>query len=234
LRPGCTVLIAGSRQGLGRALAEHYARHGHTVFGLSRGDSDFIHEHYHHILTDVTEETLVQRAFESISAFGGSLDVVIYSAGMKSNNYALLTTPTQAEDMIRTNLLGAFLVTRHAIKLMKRHRFGRFIYLSSIAVPLGSPGSVVYGASKAGLEQMAFALSREFPQDNITFNTLGISIFPSPMVEALSEKVLDDTRVALVKRETLELGEVVGAVDFFASDAARQITGQTIYFGGVR
>jgi len=234
LRPGCTILIAGSRQGLGRALAEHYVGRGHYVFGLSRRESDLVHPRYQHVCADVTQEDSVQEAFAKIQASAASLEVLIFSAGLKTSNYALLTTKSQAADMLHTNLLGPFLVTRHAVRQMKRNRFGRLIYLSSIAVPLGTVGSVMYGASKAGLEQMAFALSREFPRDNITFNALGISIYPSAMVEELGEKALAETRAALVKAEMLQLDEVTGAIDFFASDAARQITGQTLYFGGVR
>ena len=233
MRPGCTILVAGSRQGLGRALAEHYAKTGHTVFGLSRGESDLVHERYHHICADVTKEDMVKEAIARI-ADAGSLDVLIYSAAVLSLGYALLLPTTQVENMLRTNLLGGFLVTRHALRLMKRNRFGRMIYFSSIAVPLGSPGNVVYAASKAGLEQMAFSLAREFPGDNITFNTVGISTYASPMLQSLSEKALSETRASLVKPDTLQLDELVGAIDFFASDAARQITGQTIYFGGVR
>jgi beta-ketoacyl ACP reductase len=117
---------------------------------------------------------------------------------------------------------------------MKRHGFGRVIYLSSVVVPLGEAGSVIYGAGKAGLEQMAFSLSREFAKDNITFNVLGLSIYRSRMTQAMSEAVLDSTRSALIKQTDMELDELVGAIDFFASDAARQITGQTLYFGGAR
>jgi 3-oxoacyl-[acyl-carrier protein] reductase len=234
LKPGCTILIAGCRQDLGRALAAHYAERGHRVFGLSRRESDFVHPRYQHICADVPLEDSVREAFAKIKVAASSLDVLIVSAGLNTNNYALLTTHGQAADMLNTNLLGPFLVTRHAVRQMKQNRFGRLIYLSSVAVPLGSVGSVMYGASKAGLEQMAFALSREFARDNITFNALGISIYPSTMVKDLGEKALAETRAALVKPEMLQLWEIVGAIDFFASDAARQITGQTLYFGGVR
>ena len=225
--------MVGSRQGLGRALAEYYVERGHPVIGLSRRTSDLVHTNYRHICADVTQEDSVQDAFAEIAA-ASSLDVLIFSAGLKTSNYALLTTHSQAANMLNTNLLGAFIVTRHAVRQMKRNRFGRLIYLSSIAVPLGSAGSVMYGASKAGLEQMAFALGREFARDNITFNALGISIYPSEMTENLGEKILIETRASLVKPDTLQIDEVAGAIDFFASEAARQITGQTLYFGGVR
>lgn len=81
---------------------------------------------------------------------------------------------------------------------------------------------------------MAFSLSREVRQGDITFNTLGISLYPSGMTEAVGGKALEEARAALVKGDVLTLDEVTGAIDFLASAAARQITGQTIYFGGVR
>ncbi len=233
MRPGCTILIVGSRQGVGRALSEHYARSGHTVFGFSRGESDFVHDRYRHICCDVTKEDSLKRAFEQI-AQSGSLDVLIYSAALYAPAHTLLLSGGKAEEMLRTNLLGAFLVSRHALRIMKRKGFGRLIYFSSIAVPLGSAGSAVYGASKAGVEQLAFSMSRDFPADNITFNTIGISTFASPMLDRLSEKALNEAKALLAKPAAVQTGELVAAIDFFASDAAHQVTGQTIYFGGVR
>ncbi len=226
-------MIAGSRQGVGRALAAHYANAGHTVFGLSRGETDFVHQRYRHIRADVTKEDTLKLAFAEI-ADAGSLEVVIYSSALNSPGLALLVRSSQLEDMLRTNLLGAFLVSRHALRLMKRSGFGRLIYFSSIAVPLGSAGTAMYGASKAGVEQLAFSLSREFSRDNITFNTVGISAFASPMLDSINQKALDEARAHLVKPDLVQLDELVAAVNFFSSDAARQITGQNIYFGGVR
>jgi len=233
LRTGCTILIAGSRQGVGRALAEHYANAGHTVFGLSRGETDFVHQRYRHIRADVTKEDTLKLAFAEI-ADAGSLEVVIYSSALNSPGLALLVRSSQVEDMLRTNLLGAFFVSRHALRLMKRSGFGRLIYFSSIAVPLGSAGTAMYGASKAGVEQLAFSLSREYSRDNITFNIVGISAFASPMLDSINQKALDEARALLAKPDLVQLDELVAAVNFFASDAARQITGQNIYFGGVR
>jgi 3-oxoacyl-[acyl-carrier protein] reductase len=233
VKPESTILIAGSRQGVGRALTEHYSRVGHTVFGLSRNSSDFAHDRYHHICADVTKEDSLKPAFERI-AQDGSLDVLIYSAAVYTPAHSLLLNGSKAEEMLRTNLLGAFLVSRHALRLMKRGGFGRLIYFSSIAVPLGSAGSAVYGATKAGVEQLAFSMSRDFAADNITFNTIGISTFASPMLDRLSEKALSEAKASLVKSAAVEVDELAAAVDFFASEAARQITGQSLYFGGVR
>ena len=233
MKPGATILIAGSRQGVGRALAEHYSRAGHTVFGLSRNPSELVHDQYRHICADVTKDESLKPAFEQVAQLG-SLDVLIYSAAVYTPAHSLLLSSSKAEEMLRTNLLGAFLVSRHALRLMKRGGFGRLIYFSSIAVPLGSAGSAVYGATKAGVEQLAFSMSRDFAADNITFNTIGISTFASPMLDRLSERALSEAKASLVKPAAVQLEELIAAVDFFASDTARQITGQSIYFGGVR
>lgn len=231
---GWALAITGSRRGLGRALCEHYLQAGHPVFGVSRQASDLAHPGYRHFCADVADDKALRAAFAAIGA-AGELHTLINAAGAKTSSHSLLTGVAQAEEMIRTNLLGAFLATRHALQIMKRRRFGRVISLSSIAVPLGSRGSVVYGATKAGLEQMAYAFSREFARDDITFNTIGISVYPdSLMVQALDPAAMQETRAALIKPDDLTIGEIAAAVDFFASPAARNITNQTVYFGGLR
>ena len=226
------ILIAGSSRGIGRELAHHYAEDGHFVAGFSRGESDLVHERYRHFHADVTDAGQVQQVFSRL--VGTPPNVLIYCAGSKSNSFALLMSVKDADEMLRTSILGAFITTRSAVRVMKRHGFGRVIYLSSVVVPLGEAGSVIYGSGKAGLEQMAFSFSHEFAKDNITFNALGLSIYRSGMTQAMSEAVLENTRSALVKQTDMELDELVGAIDFFASDTARQITGQTLYFGGAR
>lgn len=229
------LLVTGSSSGIGLRLAAHYADRGSLVYGISRRDSDFQHEHYRHLVADITDEPSVREAMNRIYFEAGRLDVLINNAATKINSYALLTTGPQARTILLTNLFGAFLVSREAIKLMKRRRFGRVISFSSVAVRLGSAGSVLYGAGKAGLEQLMFGLSRELKADNITFNTLGISAFrESGMVASLSQKALGEAAAFLSKPEPLEIEEIVHGIDFFASRHAGNLTGQTLYFGGTR
>ena len=234
MKSGSTILIAGSRQGVGRTLSEHYARAGYPVFGISRNRSDLAHENYHHLCADVTNDESVKAAFQQIAQAAIPLQVLIYSAAVYTPAHPLLLSGGKAEEMIRTNLLGAVLVSRHALRLMKRGGFGRLIYLSSIAVPLGSAGSAVYGATKAGVEQLAFSMARDFVGDDITFNTIGISMFASPMLDSLSAKALGQAKSSLVKPDAIGVDELAATIDFFSSHEARQITGQAIYFGGVR
>ena len=102
-------------------------------------------------------------------------------------------------------------------------------------VPLGSPGAAIYGAGKAGLEQLMYTLAHELRSEDITFNTIGISsVAETGMVAALSEDALRQTAQALPKPAPLETAELALAVDFFASKQASKITGQVLYFGGIR
>jgi 3-oxoacyl-[acyl-carrier protein] reductase len=230
-----TMLITGSRRGIGRAVARHYAECGDLVFGISRSESDFEHGNYRHLVADISDEAAVRAAVGRISAEAGRLDVLINNAGVRSSSYALLATASQAREMLGTNLLGAFVISREAIKVMRRRRFGRVISFSSVAVPLGSAGAALYGATKAGLAQLMYGLSVELSADDITCNTIGISSFEdSGMVAALNEAALRDAKQRLPKPAQLDISEIVHAIDFFASREAKNITGQVLYFGGVR
>ena len=117
---------------------------------------------------------------------------------------------------------------------MQRQRYGRIVNFSSINVPLGSVGSALYNASKAGVEAMARALTRECGNVDITINTLGLSLVAnSGMLDSLSPKALAAKQEALLKPKVLEVEEIMHAINFFASPLARNISCQTVYFGGV-
>jgi 3-oxoacyl-[acyl-carrier protein] reductase len=229
------ILITGSSRGLGRALAELYTNQGLTVFGCSRSEVDFKHEGYHHIVMDISTEEGVNALFTELSKYDVRPDVLINNAGTKRDSVALLATLEQAQDMMSSNFFGAFLVMREAAKLMKRARFGRIVNISSMAVPLAGIGNGLYAATKAAVEQFSQSLSREFARDDITVNTIGVSVFEdSTMVQDIDPTILKKARGNLLKPSALSVREISHAINFFADPKARNITGQTVYFGGVR
>ena len=107
--------------------------------------------------------------------------------------------------------------------------------MTSINVPMASVGGVAYNASKAGLDAMMRTLVNEIgPAEDITLNALGLSLVAqSGMVEGLSEAALVAKVSRLPKPALLEVAEIIHALDFLAAPEARNITGQTLYFGGV-
>ena len=235
MQPTHTLLITGASHGLGRALAETYAKAGHRVFGCGRSNSDLIHENYRHIIADINDDDTVRGLFKEIVAAGGLVDVLINNAGLTLSRPAMLTTTPEAEKIMRTNVLGAFAVMRETIKHMKRTRHGRIINISSINVPLGSTGGAVYNASKAALENLGHTLSREVARDDITLNTIGLSVVANTgMTDELNDKSLKEKQAGLVKPKLIDVTEITHTIDFIISEEARNITNQIIYFGGVR
>jgi 3-oxoacyl-[acyl-carrier protein] reductase len=186
-------------------------------------------------VVDVSDEASVVAMFASIRAIGWAPRLLINNAGLSQKSLAVFTTGASARQILEVNLVGAFVVSREAVKAMQRQRFGRIVNLSSINVPLASAGGAIYNASKAGLESLGVSLAGECRQYDITINSIGLSLVAGTgMVESLDEKALEAKKVQLIKPKPIETAEIVAAIDYFASDTARNVTGQVLYFGGVR
>lgn len=231
--PEISFLVTGSSRGLGRLLAEEYLSKGVKIFGCSRNPSTINNPNYKHFMIDITDEASVVSMFKEISLLKTRLDLVINNAGLTQASLGVLTSAKTAHEIINTNVLGAFLVTREALKLMQRQRYGRIINFSSINVPQGSVGSSLYTASKAALESMALTLSRENAKADITINTIGLSVVDKTgMLDSLSPRALTEKQNLLLKPDLLKVDEIIHAIDFFSSPIAKNICAQTIYFGG--
>jgi 3-oxoacyl-[acyl-carrier protein] reductase len=229
------VLVTGSSRGVGRGLVEALIAEGDCVYGCSRSsEQPLVHERYRHLSVDVANEAAVRTMLNEIVTAHGRLDVVVNNAGVSLSRLALFTPASDFLRVLEANLVGAFIVMRESIRFMKRAKFGRIINFSSINVPLASVGGASYNASKAALENLCITLSRECADDDITINCIGLSLVgESGMVDALSEEALAAKQQQLIKPSLLSVEDVLHAVNFFASPNARNITGQTIYFGGV-
>ena len=229
------ILITGTSRGIGLALARHYAEKGYSTFGCSRSDTDILHENYKHFVCDLNDEPSVLKMFSQLSKQGRDLDILINNAGVSQSRFALLTDAGTAERVLRDNFLPTFLATREALKIMSRNNHGRIINFSSINVPLGSAGSVVYNAAKAAIESISHGLANELENKNITINTIGISLVSGDgMAAQLSANDIANKKNRLAKSDPLEIEEIIHAIDFFTSNKAGNITDQVLYFGGPR
>ena len=114
--------------------------------------------------------------FKEANLWGDPISLLINNAGKSQNTLGILTPSQVAVDIIESNLLGNFFVTREALKIMQRKNFGRVINFSSINIPLKSVGSAIYNASKAGIDAMSKVLVRECGKYDITINTIGLSL----------------------------------------------------------
>ena len=227
------LLVTGSRKGIGRHLAEHYARAGYRVVGCSRQAVEFTLDGYEHVCLDVVDEPAVLNLFRHIRQRHGRLDVLLNNAGVAAMNSALLTPLRQAQQLLNTNLAGAFLFCREAAKLMQTRRWGRIVNFTTVAVPLRLPGEAVYVASKAGVVALTQVLAHELGPLGITVNAIG----PTPIETDLIRHVPPAKIQSLIARQAVrrmgQFSDVVNIVDFFLRPESDFITGQVLYLGGV-
>lgn len=227
------VLVTGSRKGIGRFLAEHFARRGAIVVGCSRQPPDWHVDGVTHHSVDVTNEDAVRELFKVIQRDYGRLDVAINNAGVAAMNHSLLTPLSTVDRIFATNFTGTFLIARESAKLMQRRRFGRIVNLSTVAVPLQLEGEAVYAASKSAVEMLTRVLARELGELGITCNALGPSPIETDLIRGVPPDKIESIRQRLAIKRLGRYEDVANVVDFFVDPKSDYVTGQVIYLGGV-
>jgi 3-oxoacyl-[acyl-carrier protein] reductase len=228
------VIVTGARRGVGRLLSDHFLAQGAQVIGFSRHEEEEPRPAAFTGLTvDVADPESVARAFEQVRKRFGRVDIVINNAAVLTSQYAMIMPAGAAKSMLDTNILGTFLVSREAAKLMRKTKWGRIINIGSMAASLEPMGDSVYAATKAAISTLANVMAREFAALNITCNTLGISGIASDMLAQLPKDKIDAVIKGLPLPRYAEADDIFNVVDFFASERSGYITAQTVFLGGV-
>jgi 3-oxoacyl-[acyl-carrier protein] reductase len=226
------VLITGASRGIGAHLVRHHLDQADVVVGCARGAAPLEHERYVHAQMDVADESAVRSLCGDIRRRFGKLDVLINNAGIAGMNPVALTPFESARDIFTTNVLGTFLMTRAAIRLLRHSKAGRIVNFTTVAVPLRLEGEALYAASKSAVETFTKIVAREVGRFGITCNAIG----PSPVRTRLVGGVPPDVMDRLIGRQAIprwaELHDVTNVIDFFLRPASAMVTGQVVYLGG--
>lgn len=231
---GKSIIVTGSRRGVGHSIAEYMLAQGGRVFGFSRGESTISHSNYAHYSLDVGNAKDVQSAFFKISKETDAVDIVINNAAVLTSQYALIMPAVNAQAMVDTNLLGTFFVSREAAKIMKKSkRGGRIINIGSMAASLEPIGDSIYAACKAGVSTLANVMAKEFGSFGVTCNTLGITAIDSDMLAQLPREKIDQIIQSLPIPRYATIDDILNVINFFASERSSYITAQTVFLGGI-
>ena len=227
------VLITGTSRGVGQYLVTHFVRRGDIVIGCSRGNVKVDLPNYQHFTLDVTDEMAVRQMVQNIRHAYGRLDILINNAGIASMNHILLVPTDTARRLFEINVLGTFIVSREAARLMEQNLYGRIINIGTVAVPMRIEGEAIYAASKNAIVSFTQILARELAPFNITCNLVGPAPIQTDMLSGLPQEKIAQIVDRLAIKRLCYVEDVANVVDFFVSRRSDYVTGQTIYLGGV-
>ncbi len=230
---GKVVIITGSRRGVGKTIAQHFLDNGAQVIGFSRGASTIEHSSYYHYQVDVGDPESIFQGFALLRKKFTAIQIVVNNAAVLTSQYSMIMPPAAAQAMVNVNLLGPFLVSREAAKMMRKTKWGRIINIGSMAASLEPVGDSVYAACKAGLSTLANVMAKEFASMNVTCNTLGINAIESDMLFQLPREKIEDIIASLPVPRFSRPEDILNVIDFFASERSSMITAQTVFLGGV-
>ena len=235
------ALVTGASQGIGRACAIELARRG-KVLALAARNIERLGEVCGEIeqaggkakafALDVSSEASIKACAKAVLAEFGRVEILVNNAGITRDGLAMRMKRADWDDVLTTNLTGAFLLTQAVMPSLLKTRWGRVINITSVVGEMGQAGQSNYAASKAGLIGLTKSLARELASRSVTVN----AVAPGYIETAMTAVLNDEQRNAMSAH--IPLGrpgtdvEIAHAVAFLASEEAGYITGHTLDVNG--
>ncbi len=235
------AFITGASRGIGRACALALADAGARVALAARnlaqleelagqvraGGGDAFP-----VAIDMLDAESLREAFARTAKEFGPIAILVNNAGITKDGLALRMKREDWDNVLATNLTGAFLAIQQVLPAMMRERWGRIINISSVVGEMGNPGQANYVASKAGLIGLTKAIAQEMGSRNITVNAVAPGFIETDMTGKLSAELKENMLGHIPLKRIGKPEDVAAAVRFLASEEASYITGHVLDVNG--
>lgn len=241
LLEGKVALITGATRGIGKGIAEVFAKEGAQVAFTYAGSVDkanALEEELGKITTvksyqsDASDYDAAQKLAADVLADFGKIDILINNAGITRDNLMLRMSKDDWDTIIKVNLDSVFNLTKAVIKPMMKARSGSIINMTSIVGVKGNAGQANYAASKAGVIGFSKSIALELGSRNIRCNAIAPGFIETEMTAALDEKTVQGWRDAIPLKRGGQPEDVANACVFLASDMSSYISGQVLNVDG--
>ncbi len=241
------VLITGAIGGLGNEELRVFAEEGADIAINHLNTPEFITKAekliedltvqyggtYRHYAADVTNEDAVNSMMNQITEEFGRIDILVNNAGIMRPSITWKTPLELWQRTIDINLTGAFLCTKAAVPYMRKQKYGRIIFLSSVGGLSGIKANASYCASKAGVIGLMKPLVKEVADSGITVNCVAPGFIAAGMMDGVDNSVIDKELLPFIPMAKMgQAADVAKAIAFLASDDASYITGEVLRVDG--
>ncbi|MCR1898142.1 3-oxoacyl-[acyl-carrier-protein] reductase [Irregularibacter muris] len=237
-----TAVISGGSRGIGRAIAIYLAKLGANVaINYNNNDKaasavvqeiELMGRKAIAFKADVSKNEEVQLFIDKVLKEYGSIDILVNNAGITRDNLLARMKENDWDDVLNTNLKGAFLMTKAVIRAMMKKRKGKIINISSIVGSTGNAGQSNYSAAKAGLIGFTKSIAKEVAPRGIQVNAIAPGFIQTDMTEVLPENVKEQLLNNIPAKRFGDPEDIASMVGFLSADLSDYITGQVIHVDG--
>ena len=239
------VLITGGSRGIGKQVAEKFAKEDYNLVINYVSEGTNIEELTNQIKkatqkqveilwikADVTDfascENIAKKAIEKF----GRIDVLVNNAGITKDNLLIRMKEEEFDKVIEVNLKGSFNMTKVVVPFMMKKRYGKIVNISSVVGVSGNSGQCNYAASKAGIIGFTKSIAKELASRNILTNCIAPGFITTDMTDVLPCEVKEKIAEQIPLKKMGTAKEVANAVYFLANEENTYITGQVLNVDG--